>query len=238
MGGLNRCSIRQCAKQWQPRANFNGCYLHTFQILLCGVLLIAAVVMVICYFNDDNMMPVGKAASSVFVALVALILTCNTVLDHPQVSGYQRLAQLQRIEQARTDQVIEAQASEPGQSSPSTATPIEQRQAAAPAQYVAQAPAAAPAAAAPAADSTLKDMALGGALGGALGYLAGSAGRNNGGTHTVTHVVHEPSPAPAPRTSWSPSPRPRDAAPVAARTPSAPAPRPTFRNTFRMTRSR
>lgn len=235
MSGLNRCSIKQCAKQWQPRANFNGYYLHTFLILLCGVALLAAVVMVVCYINDDNIAPVGKASSSVFVALVALILTCNTVLDHPQVSGYQRLTQLQQIEQARTDQVIEAQASEPGQSSTSAAAPIEQNQATAPAQYATQAPAAAPAAAAPAADSTLKDMALGGAL----GYLAGSAGRNSGGTHTVTHVVHEPSAPPAARSSWTPSPRPRVAAPAVARAKATPpAPRPTFRNTFRMTRHR
>lgn len=235
MGGLNRCSIRQCAKRWQPRANLNGCYLHTFLILLCGVALLAAIVMIVCYINDDNMMPVGKASSSVFVALVALILTCNTVLDHPQVSGYQRLAQLQQIEQARTDQVIEAQASEPGQSGAPAAAPIEQRQAAAPAQYVAAAPAAAVPAAAPAADSTFKDMALGGAL----GYLAGSAGRNNGGSHTVTHVVHEPSPPPAARTSWSPSPRPRVAAvEPAVRQKATPDSRPTIRNTFRMTRRR
>lgn len=235
MLGLSRYLIRQCARPWQQRANFNqvkGVTLHTFQILLCGVLIIAAIVLVLCHINDENMTPVGKTFGSVFTALVALILTINTVMDHPQVSGYARVAQvLEAAPVGQGGRVLEA---EPRQSTPalSSDVPVEQvRQA--PVQVMTSAPAVAPVAA-PAADSSFKDMALGGAL----GYLAGSAGRNSGSTHTVTHVVHEASPTPPPapsRSSWSPSPSPRAAAPAAAKV--AP-PRSPFRSAFSMTRSR
>jgi hypothetical protein len=221
--------------------------LHTFLIILAVVICVAAVVLVVCHFNDDNMTPVGKTAGSVFIAAVALVVSLQVMLDYPDQSDYlaPRLVSATSAEQY-AGQVERRQSVAPVE------LPAQVVEAPRPAAVPGVAPSVAPgvtsvAAApvvvqAPREDSTFKDMALGGAL----GYLAGSAGRGSDVRSVTNHttVIHsEPAPsytAPAP---VSPRPTPSSvvastAAPRPAPAPVVAPPRQTFKSTFSMTRSR
>lgn len=195
--------------------------MHTLLIALAALICLSAVIVIICHCNDENITPVGKTFSSLFVACCALVLTIQVVVDHPGHAALTRIQGVGPVSFAPAESRSIASVSAPV---------VEPRVASATAgQAVAQV--AAPAAVAqPERDSSAKDMMLGGLL----GYALGSGGRGSD-THTVTNnttVVHSaPATSPAPSTTYRPAaPAPR---PVVAAAP----PRPAFKNTFSMTRS-
>jgi len=201
--------------------------MHSVLIALAALICLSAFIVVVCHINDEDMTPVAKTFSSLFIGCCALVLTIQVFIDHP---GQTALASVQGY----------APSSVPPAESQSLATvaaPVTEPRTvvAAPAgQVVTQV--AAPSAvvqavAQPERDSSVKDMLLGGAL----GYALGSGGRG-GETHTVTNnttVVHS-----APFAPSAPAATYRPAAPAPAPRPTvAAAPRQTFKSTFSMTRS-
>ena len=68
--------------------------MHTLLIFLTGVLILSAVIVIICHVNDENLTPVGKTFSSLFIACCALVMTIQVVIDHP---GQAALSSIQEV---------------------------------------------------------------------------------------------------------------------------------------------
>lgn len=196
--------------------------MHTVLIALAALICLSAVILIICHANDENMTPVGKTFSSLFIACCALVLTIQVVLDHPGLAAFARAQGYAPSSVAPAESQSLAPVAEPRAVAGVPAGQVV-TQVAAPAavvQTVAQ----------PERDSSVKDMMLGGAL----GYALGSAGRGSE-TRTVTNnttVVHS-----APFAPSTPAATYRPAAPAPRPTVAAAAPRQTFKSTFSMTRS-
>ncbi len=231
-----------------------------FLNIMVGFMLLSAIITVICLVNAEDFAPVGKTFSSLFVGLVAVILTCvvgsaqeerehsfagNAVPVYDSATGAVSRQDLPPPS-AQAEQLQERKAIERAQASaPVVATSVPGQAVSAPAQVVAPAASA---------DSGLKDALLGGAL----GYALGSAGNRSGGfgsgpTHTTT-VIHQAAPpaVPPPVPAAPVAARPATAAPFStaayrpstSATASPPAARPapaatraTFKSTFSMTRT-
>lgn len=191
--------------------------MHTLLIFLMSVLILSAVFVIICHVNDENLTPVGKTFSSLFIGCCAVVLSIQVLLDHPapvELSSVQPVASAVFVPAAAGQAVVTSRPAV-NQVAPGAA------QVAAPGAVVVSS-------AQPERDSSVKDMLLGGAL----GYALGSSGRGND-THTVTNhtTVVQSAPA-APSAPYRPAVA-TVSRPVAAAAPS----RPTFKSTFSMTRS-
>lgn len=196
--------------------------MHTFLVVLAAILCLSAFIVIVCHINDENMNPVGKTFSSLFVACCAVVLSIQVFLDHPE---HARFASVQVVEPSSYAPVDSPSFGPGAEPRAVVAAPVVQAvtQVAAPAavvQTVTQSER----------DSSVKDMLLGGAL----GYALGSGGRGSE-THTVTNnttVVHS-----APFAPSTPAATYRPASPAPRPTVAAAAPRQTFKSTFSMTRS-
>lgn len=226
--------------------------MHTFNLLIVGIMALSALITIACVFNDDNLTPVGKLFSGLLIGSLVYLVAGQVANERPAPVAYH---QVQAVPTSAPPVVVQQFERDQGISDEQFRhSGVGHQVAAAPVVVTAPVQVVAAPVAAPAADSGMKDALLGGAL----GYALGSAGNRSGGDTHVTHVtnttvIHQAAPAavaPRPYVAAAPAPRPVVAA--------APAPRPTFtssaaprssytpsvssssswKSTFSMTRSR
>lgn len=57
--------------------------MHTFLIVVAAVLCLSAIALVLCHVSDQNMTPMAKTFSSVFIACCAVMLSVQVMLECP-----------------------------------------------------------------------------------------------------------------------------------------------------------